>query len=519
MDATLGVGDLEETLTVSGASPVVDTQNVTVRTAVTRAVLDALPTAQNFAALGALTLGAVSPRDVGGNAGDRAGTMSIHGGRTDGIATFDGLSTHSLLGLGARRTHPNQMAISEMAVATSSQGAEAETGGVGVNIVPKEGGNRFTVASNTEYTGEGMQSDNFSDELRARGLSRAAEPRYLYTVGVGLGGPIKRDNLWFYTAPTRRGAQSELAGLYYNKVQGTLFYEPDLDRPAYTDFPVKEAFNTRLTWQATAKQKITFTYIDQNSPNNRVVMGPTRVPEAAIDIDFRQILLQPSWTYPATNRLMYEAAGVWHSDGGPTIPVEGAGPNDRPVQDIGLGLWYGSHVNGGNPDLRSATSSTGFLADYGPQTMHYVNTRFAVNYVTGSHASKVGATTQTGFMSIRAIGSLLLRGISVPQSRACRPLADRRAGLCGYKFRVNLGVFAQDQWVIGNMTLNLGGRLDYINVYSPAYTRPAGTYTEEYHFDEVTQVPAWLDFSPRLGVAYDMFGNGKTAIKAHLGKY
>ena len=139
------------------------------------------------------------------------------------------------------------------------------TGGVTTNIVPKDGGNEFHGVINADYTGKRLINDNFSDALRARGLRRAATPRYTYDSGVGIGGPIKKDKLWFYTAPTRRGNQQELAGVYYNKTPHTLFYTPDTSRPAYTDNPVQEFITGRLTWQATTKQRFTFTGVDQDA--------------------------------------------------------------------------------------------------------------------------------------------------------------------------------------------------------------------------------------------------------------
>ena len=517
VDAELRVGTLEETLTVVGESPMVDTQNVRQQTVVTREVLDTLPTAQNFAGLGALTLGAVSVRDVGGSAGDRAGAMSFAGGRADGIANFDGLNTHSLLANQARRIHPNQFAIAEITVQTRGMGAEAETGGVTTNIVPRDGGNRFSAVVAAEYTGKSLVQNNFSDALLSRGVRESAKTKYIYDAGVGLGGPIKRDRLWFYLAPHRRGSQQALAGVYYNRLQGSLFYEPDTSRPAYTDFPVSEYLNLRLTWQATDKQKFTYTHIDQDSFNWFAGMGPGRTPEASWNGLFRQILVQPGWTYPATSRLLFEAAGVWRSDGGPSPPTPGVTSNDRPVQDLGLGIWYGSQINGQNPALRTAT---GFLAEYGQQTGHYINTRFAVNYVTGSHAFKTGFNTQNGSQSYGPGNRNFFD--EAYQFRNRVPIGLWQVAGPGYgifKFKLNAGFFVQDQWTMKRLTLNLAGRVDYLNAYSPAQVRPAGKYTPEFRFDAIRNIPDWKDFSPRLGAVYDLFGNGRTAVKLSVGKY
>lgn len=519
VDAEMIVGALEETITVTSESPVVDTQNVRRQAVMSREVLDTLPTAQNFTGISALTLGAVSTRDVGGSAGDRAGTMTFAGSRLDGIANFDGLSTLSLLANSARRIMPNQLAIAEITVQTRGMGAEAETGGVTTNIVPKDGGNTFRGVINVDYTGKRLINGNFSPELLARGLRQSATPRYTYDSGVGLGGPIVRDRLWFYTAPTRRGNQQELAGVYYNKLQADhgLFYEPDLSRPAYTDNPVKEFITGRLTWQASDRHKVTFVGISQEAPNWFAGLGPTRTPEASWNGMFRQILLQPGWSYPATNRLLFEASGVWRSDGGNSPPTPGVTAGDRPVMDVGLNLWYGSQVNGQNPALRTAT---GFLAEYGKQTGHYYNTRFAANYVTGSHAFKVGFNTQNGSQSYGPGNKNFFDEAYQFRNRVPIGLWQFAGpGYALYKFKLNMGIYAQDQWAVKRLTLNLAARFDYINAYSPAQTRPAGKYTPEFQWDAVNNLPNWKDISPRLGATYDVFGTGKTALKVSVGKY
>jgi hypothetical protein len=85
--------------------------------------------------------------------------------------------------------------------------------------------------------------------------------------------------------------------------------------------------------------------------------------------------------------------------------------------------------------------------------------------------------------------------------------------------KADVGLFAQDQWTIDRLTLNMAIRYDYLNAYVPAQVHPAGPFIGERNFPEVTCVPCWNDISPRLSAAYNLFGNGKTAIKVSAGKY
>jgi hypothetical protein len=208
------VGAIEETVTVSGASPVVDIQNVRSQNVLSRATLDAVPTAQNYSAFGSLTLGAATSgfaggRDVGGNSGEWGSlSVTLHGSRGDGIFSFDGMRSQSLLGEGQlRRMQVNQAATQEVVLQTGAMTAEIETGGVTANIVPKDGGNTFRGTVNGDYTGSSLQSANLNDALRTRGLTRSNSDKYIYSFGAGVGGPILRDKLWFYAATHEGGAR------------------------------------------------------------------------------------------------------------------------------------------------------------------------------------------------------------------------------------------------------------------------------------------------------------------------
>src|SRR5712691_10316955 len=318
LNAELRVGTVEETVTVTGESPVVDVQNVQQQTTITRATLDAIPTSRRPAQLVTLIVGAdaggANFHDVGGVGSDR-GFFGVHGQRADDMTyNFAGMDSRVFSGGGFQY---NAHTFEEVVVETAAGSAEATTGGVQINIIPKDGGNRFSGSVSAEITGPSLTTDNLTDDLRARGLTAAPSVRRYYDVGGGLGGPIKRDKLWFFGASRREDRSLYQAGNYYNKLQGTLFYEPDLRRPAYNrDY--SSDYSLRLTLQAAAKHKIvlahtqhpacqcTFAILEQVT----TLFAPEAVDEHHYDPQF---LSTVTYTYPATNRLLIEASGAMHS--------------------------------------------------------------------------------------------------------------------------------------------------------------------------------------------------------------
>jgi hypothetical protein len=506
-NAEMRVGALEETITVSGASPIVDVQNARSQNVLTREVLDTLPSSKTFQSFAAVTVGASGggARDVGGNKGEGFTPIALHGNRF-GLSLYDGMRATALTN--NRRGHVNQLAAQEVVMETSGGGsAESQSGGLNVNVVPKDGGNTFSTAVSAAYTNKHLQSSNLTDALRARGLTRSNSTAYIYDAGVGVGGPIKQDTLWFYTAFRKWSHKDEYAGLFFNKTPHTLFYEPDLSRPAYTAVRNRD-FSVRLTWQATQKHKITLWEDSQAICQCYYnLVQSIRSPEATVHLNWAtpNNYAQVVWTYPATNRLLFEAALGHRIDYQENPRTEGVTADDRPVLELSTNLRYGSAFE------------TPGVSSYGKHGNGGIHPRASLTYVTGSHAFKTGFYLLAGHVFNNPEANFPVRydfrnQVPVQLSYAVYP---------GYDIiRLNdLGIYAQDQWTLGRMTLNVGVRFDYFNGYAPAQVRPGGQFVPEFRFDAVHNIPNYKDISPRLGVAYDLFGNGKTALKGTLGLY
>ena len=250
INITLSPGDVQESVTVTGATPLIDTTNALQQTVLTRTTLDTIPNSRNIFHQATLIPGVQSDRfDVGGTEGLQEATVRVHGSQaSDQNYKVDGMSLNSPFGDG--RTigiYFNDGNFQEVSFQTSALPAEMAQGGISFNMVMRDGGNDYRGYGYFGGSSAGMNANNLNDELRQRGLPEASELIKIYDANVSFGGPVKRDRLWFFLSNRYQRFDQYEAGL-----------NPDGSRPL--DDNTISDLTGRLTLQVNQKNKITAFY-------------------------------------------------------------------------------------------------------------------------------------------------------------------------------------------------------------------------------------------------------------------
>jgi len=537
VNAEMRVGQLAETITVTGEAATVDVQNTTRQQVLSKDVIDTLPTGRNYASLGQLLPGVnSSARDAGGASGDTMSQLTIHGSRPgDQRVLQNGVNTMTLQVNGDRGIAvPNPGMASEVTVDTSGLSAEQGQGGIRINYIPRDGGNTFSGSLFATFANHSMQSDNLTDDLKARGLPTPNAIKTNYDVNPGVGGPIKKDRVWFYFTGRVNRADQYAGGAFvnlngYDPTRYDVVYDTNqraYSRALWTDGQI------RLTTQVTPKNKVAFTWDQQTrcscvaGPNtpSAGVLSATVTPEAAEN--FRspmQRLLHAEWSSPASNSLLFEAAAVYR--------VERWGNMDQRTS------WSPEYINAAQQailqsgalipvlDLSLGRFSHGNFVGYNNNWVSNAFIRGSVSYLRGGHQVKAGVSDSFGHLDSRVYDySPYAFFINIPGAPSFVKVINEKVSPLRAQSDQNydLGLFVQDRWTVKRSTINVGLRYDGFKGTAPAQVVQGKTLLTPNRADislPETPLARWQDLTPRVGITHDVAGDGKTAIKVSVNKY
>jgi hypothetical protein len=464
--------------------------------------------------------------------------MVVFGGRggrgNEGRAQVDGLNTGaSLNGGGVSGYRQDVENAQEIAITTAGGLGETEVGGPTINIVPRTGGNTFK--SHFFFTGlrGGMQASNYTEELKAAGLRTPAKTNYIYDTSYSIGGPIKRDRIWFYFLGYYRGSENTIPGMFYNKnaFDPTKWkYEADTERPALSGGrgPLQPAL--RLTLQVSQRDKVNVFWDEQISNDSLGAGSATNAPETGGRNHGWQRVQQVKWTSTATNRLLFEAGlgtylSNWntrerYAEDSP-LPVEERRMLVNVTEQCGataaldaFGRGGTCAQNGGIANLVYRSQAT-WNADWiGAHTWNA-----AASYITGANSLKIGyqgAYHEDNRSGESQTPKMIYRfNNGIPNQLTQNLLPWKSISRVRYN-----ALYVQDQLTRGRLTLSGALRYDHSWSYYPEQQiGPSKWLPTPTAFPETKGVIGYNDITPRAGVAYDVFGTGKTAVKFNMGKY
>ncbi|MDR1989000.1 MAG: carboxypeptidase regulatory-like domain-containing protein, partial [Acidobacteriaceae bacterium] len=517
INADMKVGSLEETITVTTAAPTVDVQSAAHVQTLDRDAIDNLPTGRTIQGLGQMIVGvSLSLPDVGGSRAAMQTYMSVRGNSAaNNTVMIDGMVVNGLELNGAVQSYFNDAMSQEMSYQTSGIDASVSSGGVKLNMIPKDGGNRFSGSSQLSYRPGAWQGDNLTSRLKTAGLAVGNSTQYIYDLNGTEGGPIVRDKLWFFA--TARDNRTS------NGITNTFFQ----DGSKGTDYNyIRDALG-RATYQLSSKVKLSGHY-DRISKYRGHDMQSLTSPEqsALIWTSPNYSTSQIKMTATLTNRLMFDAG--W------TGNIEKRNTSMQPgiAQDRNSAAWYaGAAYSLVNTTLGGVSNSS--ATAYGAQWPVRYSYNTSLSYITGSHNLKGGLNGTYGsfYHSYDANADLYQEYANVDTSgylNGTGPLVFtnpvsvviRNTPIqSGEMLSKDMGIYVQDTWTLRRMTVNAGIRYEWLNSGVQGYTAPAGRFVPARTVPTQNNLPAWSDPAPRFQVVYDLFGNSKTAIKYSANRY
>jgi hypothetical protein len=532
VNAELRVGALEETVTVTGESPTVDVQSARVQTIVDRDVIAAIPSSRNATGIQSLVPGMSSNGDSGGITGGTGGMAGfIHGARaSDSRTLHDGINT-GWAGANSNAAISNVAGSQEIVLTTSGGLGEAETAGAVLNVIPRDGGNTFSGTLFMSGANGSMQGSNYTQELRDAGLRSPQELRKVFEFNPMGGGRIIRDKLWFYLTYRELTAENTVPGMFTNRNAGDptkWVVDFDTAKAAYNDNVDRNAI-ARITWQISPRNKLSLSHSQQYSRRNAEGGGqPTRTPEAVgLTLYTPGFVQTASWASPFTNRLLLEAG--WadyfanYANSAPRIDGTHNNAMISVVEQCSNATLCPQF--GGIPNLVYRLHQPLQQGFEDHQIGTIAQMRASASYIPGAHNFKFGYQGNVSHPS-----QSYFNFTPFIQYRFNNGVPNRLTQTGVYpgtvKFQRNIlmnSFYAQDTYTRARLTLQGGIRFDSIGTGYPDGGVGGPNYqlmpTRIFYAAGTTDEIHWKDITPRLGAAYDLFGNGRTAIKLNIGKY
>jgi hypothetical protein len=524
----LEISTVEETVTVTGQSPVVDTKSTTARTAFDLDTLQNIPSARDpWVMLERVPNITMDRINVGGSqSGQQSGYISRGSGSGNNKWSLDGVDITDMSAVGASPIYYDFDMIQEMQVVTGGADASQQTGGVGINFVTRSGTNRLRGSGRLYHTNENLQADNITDAIRDMGAGSGNPIQKINDMGFEIGGPIIREKLWYWGSYGRQDINVGVINFYEPSAEcQTIKEDPrafpvrDVNQCLATDQTLLNNYNWKVTYAPSSKNKINVQNTWAEKVRNARDASDTRPLETAyrqkaVDRTFGTFgwLTGPSPIWKASDQHVFSdrfLVELQYGHVGNNFALTFQDPAQRDVQatfDIPTGLWGRSFQE--SQFIRPTDS------------IDLTSTYFVPSVFGGDHAFKAGYRWRTA----RAESINHRGGNAYARFRSGAPdSADLwRDGYTNFRLNTH-AVYLQDTFTIKRLTLNLGVRWDNQTDKALPSIVPANPLIPDImpaiEFPGVDAPVTYNDISPRLGLTYDLFGTGRSILRTSYSAY
>ena len=512
VNVELALATLQETVTVSGASPVIDTSTTRVQQNFKMEQLQSIPNGRDMWALLAVTPSVQMGRiDVGGN---RAGTQTgytAYGMNGQVRVLIEGINTTE--GTGGAGFYFDYASLEEAFLGTSGQSAEMPNPGVQSQFIARSGSNTFQGEYHLDWYNNSLQGSNIPDEYTAPTAfnnspirAHSNEIQKYYDHDINAGGPLKRDKMWFF---------------------GT--YREQFNAVAQPNFQFDSTFNTKLwnavgkaTYQINQKNKLIgyYQWGQKEQPNRLPFAAYTYTsPEETFSQDSGSWVYKGEWNGTVSDKLYLEAR---YGDFGYYFPLVTNSPQNYFWHDTAAAVVVGAHqVQQLDRDRKQYNLAATYFLDTGAgsHTIKLGGEMLGERSWEGLY-SRRGGTSNIEHVYVNGVSSQVIFGL--PTATCVVGALSAHDCLTSKAALGHMSAFLNDTWSAGRTTLNLGVRWDRYHGWNPEQDQIAATVgpasVPAQHFDEV-DLYTWNLFAPRAGVVFDLAGDGKTVLKANYGLY
>ena len=506
IDFQMKVASLAENITVTGASPTVDTTSANVNVNLSEQLIQGTPGGRDIWALVESKVPGlvISRPDVGGTSGGLQGTFSARGTNSSQNTSFlNGVNVGDPAAIGAAGFYYDFDAFDDIQVSTGAHDITVPTSGVFLNMITKTGGNKWNGATTFTWLGASTQSRNDTNPtLQKYGFRPDGNTSdFVSDINVTAGGPLVQNKLRFFGS-FRDWRVHQNVPVQLSQVV--------LDQTNIT------SGLGNFTYQASQNNRLTGFYSRQrySKPNRLLNNAAITVIDSTSDEEDMFDLVQGLWNSVIGKNFFVDARFGLNKI---LFPTYQNGGNQQSIVDNATGIVFGNFPTNTirNRDRYQANTTGQYYLDQALGGRHEFKFGFDYSHaVTRNQNSRVDDVALTYTSASGAFVPVNVTMYATPQNDATALNV--------------LAFFAQDSYSVRRLTLIGGLRFEQLEGYLPSQSSPASRFAaaniggfaaQARSYDQIRDVVKWHTAGPRASAIYDVTGDGKTAAKASAGRY